>query len=94
MLFKITVRSTIDYGLQIYYHTLKLTEKERFEIIKYSTTKLVTGALQTTSKFKLYKELGWETLKKRADYLGLTSFHKVHKNKCRPMIKENIPTIA
>ena len=52
MLFKITVRSTIDYGLQIYYHTLKLTEKERFEIIKYSTTKLVTGALQTTSKFK------------------------------------------
>ena len=29
MLYKITVRSTIDYGLQIYYHSLTLTEKHR-----------------------------------------------------------------
>ena len=36
MLYKITVRSTIDYGLQIYYHSLKLTEKERYERIQYS----------------------------------------------------------
>ena len=56
MLYKITVRSTIDYGLQIYYHSLKLTEKERYERIQYSAARLVTGTLQTTSKFKLFEE--------------------------------------
>ena len=87
MLYKITVRSTIDYGLQIYYHSLKLTEKERYERIQYSAARLVTDTLQTTSKFKLFEELGWETISDRADYLGITLFHKVHRNECRPMIK-------
>ena len=49
-------RSTIDYGLQIYYHSLKLTEKEINERIQYSAARLVKGTLLTTNKFKLFEE--------------------------------------
>ena len=65
-------------------------EKQRYERIQYSAARLVTGTLQTTSKFKLFEELGLETISDRADYLGITLFHKVHKNECRPMIKESL----
>ena len=90
LLYKLTVRSVLDYGLQIYYNTLKLTEKNRLDRIQYSAAKLVTGTLHTTSKIKLNQELGWETISDRANYLGITLFHKIHKNETRPLIKTNM----
>ena len=38
--------------------TLLQNVKERYERIQYSAARLVTGTLQTTSKFKLFEELG------------------------------------
>ena len=90
MLFKLNLRSVLDYGLAIFYHTLTLTDKERLDRIQYSATKLVTGCLHTTSKHKLNLELGWETIGERARYLGITLFHKIHKNETRPLIKSNM----
>ena len=90
MLYKITVRSILDYGLPIFYHTLNLTDKLRLDRIQYSAAKLVTGCLHTTSKHKLNLELGWETIGERARYLGITLFHKIHKNETRPLIKSNM----
>ena len=52
---------------------------------------MVTGCLHTTSKHKLNLELGWETIGERARYLGITLFHKIHKNETRPLIKSNMP---
>ena len=66
MLYKLNVRSVLDYGLPIFYHTLNLTDKERLDRIQYSAAKLVTGCLHTTSKHKLNLELGWETIGERA----------------------------
>jgi hypothetical protein len=43
-----------------------------------------------TSKCKLNLELGWETIADRAKYLGITLFHKIHKNETRPLIKSNM----
>ena len=81
----------LDYGLQIYYHTLKLKEKCRLDRIKYSAAKLVTGCnLHTTNMVKLNKELVWETIGERAYYLGITLFHKIHLNETRPLIKSNM----
>ena len=77
---QLTVLSVLDYGLQIYYHTLKQAEKCRLDRIQYSAAKLVTGTLHTTSMVKLNKELGWETIGERAIYLGITLFHKIHRN--------------
>ena len=45
LLYKITVRSVIDYGLPVYFKTLTQTEISRLEQIQYRAAKLVSGAL-------------------------------------------------
>ena len=94
LLYKITVRSVIDYGLPIYYHTLKLTEKNRLEQLQYKSAKLVTGALHLTSKDKLNTELGWETISTRADTLGLGIFYRILVGESRPLIRQCMPAFA
>jgi len=90
ILYKLTVRSIFDYALPVYFNSLKITEKDRLDRIQYRAAKLVTGTLNYTNKSKLYQELGWETVQARADYLGLTLFHKIHSNETRPLIRRNM----
>ena len=90
ILYKLTIRSIFDYGLIVYYNSLKVTDKDRLDRIQYSAAKLVTGALHHTSKAKLYNTLGWETIHERAEFLGMTLFHKIHCNETRPLIKTNM----
>ena len=71
ILYKLTVRSIIDYGLVIYYQTLKQTEMGRLAQIQYRAAKLCTGALHYTSQTKLEYDLGWEPIEARAEFLGL-----------------------
>ena len=78
LLYKLTVRSVIDYGLVIYFHTLKQTQKAKLYQVQYRAAKLCTGALKFTSQAKLEKELAWESISERADFLGLCIFHKIH----------------
>ena len=78
LLYKITVRSVIDYALPVYFKTLKQTEMSRLENLQYRAAKIVTGAYHYTSREKLNTELGWETIEKRADILGLNIFQKIH----------------
>ena len=87
LLYKVTVRSVIDYALPIYANTLKQTELARLERVQYRAAKLVTGALHFTSKEKLNLELGWETIKTRIEFLGLSLFHKIHLHETRPLIR-------
>ena len=87
LLYKVTVRSVIDYALPIYANNLKQTEITRLEQLQYRAAKLVTGALYFTSREKLNVELGWETIKKRIEFLSLTLFHKIHLRETRPLIK-------
>ena len=44
-----------------------------------------------TSKEKLFSELGWETIEKRAYILGICLFHKIVKGETRPLIKSLLP---
>ena len=78
LLYKLTVRSIIDYCMPVYFGNLRVTEINRLEQIQYRAAKLVTGALKYTSKIKLFIELGWESLQTRYDCLGLGLFHKIH----------------
>ena len=91
MLYKNLVLSIVDYALPIYCNSLRQTELRRFEDIQYKAAKLVTGALHLTSKAKLNSELGWETIKCRANLLGLNIFHKIHRNETRPLVKKCMP---
>ena len=53
LLYKLTVRSVIDYALPVYYKTLRQTEMSRLESLQYRAAEIVTGALHYTSKDKL-----------------------------------------
>ena len=75
VLYKLTVRSVVDYALPVYYHTLKVTEKALLDKIQYTAGKIVTGALHYTNSTKLNQELGWESISDRADLLGLSLIH-------------------
>ena len=93
LLYKLTIRSVLDYGLAIYFHTLKVTEIARLNQIQYRAAKLCTGALHFTSQAKLENDLGWETIATRADFLGLNLFQKIHLHQTRPLIKKCMPEI-
>ena len=87
LLYKLTVRSVIDYGLLVYYKALKLTDLARLDNIQYKAAKLVTGAFHLTNKEKSNKELGCETISERGDILSLSFFHKIHLGETRPLLK-------
>ena len=86
LLFKITVRSVIDYVLPLYSNTLKQAKLARLQL-QYRGAKLVSDALHSTSKDKLNKALGWESIKKRIDFLGLCIFHKIHRQESRHLVQ-------
>ena len=49
ILYKLTVRSVLDYGLPVFYNSLKQTEKVRLDNLQYRAAKVVTGAFQYSS---------------------------------------------
>ena len=87
LLCKIIVRSLIDYSLPLFANNLKLTEIKRLENLQYRAARVVTGALNFTSKERLFIELGWETIGDRSKLLGLCFFHKIHVHETRPLIR-------
>ena len=74
-------------------NTLKRTEISRLENLQYRAAKLVTWAFHYTNRDNLNIELGWETIKKRYDILGLNIFHKIHCHETRPLIRTCMPKL-
>ena len=91
LLYKLTVRSVIDYGLIVYFNSLKVAQINRLRQIQYRAAKLCTGALHFTNQASLEKDLAWESLTERASFLSLSLFHKVHLDLTRPLIKTIMP---
>ena len=91
VLYKITVRSVLDYSLPVYFNSLTAKQKAKLEKIQYTAAKIVSGALHNTSRVSLNEELAWESIDTRAQFLGLTIFHKIVKNETRPLIRECLP---
>ena len=85
LLYKITVRSVVDYALPLYSNNLKLTDLARLDRLQYKAGKLVTGALHFTSRDKLNIELGWENFQTRIKFLGLSLLQKIHKHETGPL---------
>ena len=88
LLFKLTVRSLLDYSLPLFGNNLRQSDISRLEKLQYRAAKIVTGALHYTSRDKLYIELGWETIPERIKFLGLCIFHKVHIHETRPLLRK------
>ena len=94
ILYKLQIRSVIDYGLIIFYNTLKQSYITRLNRIQYCSARVVTGALPYTSRVKLDLDLGWEDLSTRYEMLGLSMFHKIAHNNVRPLIKSIMPPLV
>ena len=91
LLYKVCVRSTVEYGLVLYWHSLKQTEAARIRQIQYRGARIVTGALPFTSQSKLESDLALGTVDNRAKFLRLTIVHKIHLGLTRPLIRNCMP---
>lgn len=92
-LYKMHVRSCIEYCLQVYGNGLNKTQIAKLERIQYRAARLATGTLTSTSSAKLNEELGWETIATRIKHLSLNHFQKIVTNNTRPLIRELIPPL-
>ena len=93
LLYKLTVRSVLEYGMIAYYHCLKPVQLRKLSQVQYRAAKLCTGALHFSSQLKLEQDLAWESLDSRADFLGLTAFHKMRFDQVRPLVKSCMPVL-
>ena len=93
LLYKLTVRSVVEYAMVVFYNSLKQTQLKRLDQIQYRAAKLCTGALHFTSQIKLEQDLSWESVSDRAEFLGLTVFHKIRDFETRPLIKKCMPNL-
>ena len=48
LLYKLTVRSVVDYALPVYYKSLRVTELARLEKLQYKASKIVEGTFLNT----------------------------------------------
>ena len=71
-MYKVTVRSVIDYSNRL----------------QYRAAKLVTGALHFSIRKKLNQELGCESIIKRMEFHGLSLFKKIHFSETNPLIEK------
>ena len=63
---------------------------DMFDQIQYKAAKLVGSALHYTRQHKLETNLGWESMKSRAEVLGLTVYHKIHFNKTNNVLYSSV----
>ena len=77
---KAFVRPHLDYGHIIYDQAHNISFHQKSESLKYNACLAITGAINGSSREKLYQELGFESLQQRHRYKKLCSFYKVFKN--------------
>ena len=64
-IYKSFVRPHVDYGDTIYDHPNNDSFDDMTERVQYNAALAITGEIKGTSQLKLYKELGFESLKFR-----------------------------
>ena len=93
ILYKLHVRSSIDYGISVFGPSLNNQQLEKLDNLQYRAAKIVTGALKFTSKENLQRELGWENTRTRIEYICLTQFHKIVHRETTPLIRDCLPPL-
>ena len=86
LMYKSMVRSHIDYVLPVFGPSLSNKQILQLE-------KLQCRAMIRINTDKLYKELGWESIRTRIYFLSICIFRKIHTLKTRPIIKSCLPPI-
>ena len=76
-IYKSFLRPLVDYGDIIYDQPNNESFCEKLESIQYNAALAITGAIQGTSRDKIYAELGLESLKARRRYKRLSCMFKI-----------------
>ena len=85
------MRRLIDYGDIIYDQPHNESFCEKIESVQYKATLAITGAIQGTSRDKIYRELGLESLKSRRWYKRLVCMFKIMNEKSPNYLINLIP---
>ena len=65
IIYKFFIRPHLDYGDIIYDQSYNTSFHQRLESLQYNAALPIAGAIRSTSKEKLYNELGLESLQHR-----------------------------
>ena len=90
-IYKAFLRPLVDYGDIIYDQPQNESFCEKIESAQYRAALAVTGAIQGTSRDKLYHELGLESLKSRRWYKRLSCMFKTMKREAANYLINLIP---
>ena len=90
-IYKAFLRPLVDYGDIIYDHPQNESFCNKLELVQYKAALAVTGAIQGTSRDKLYQELGLESLKLRRWYKCLSCMFKIMKKEAPNYLVNLIP---
>ena len=74
--YKLYVRPHLGYG-DVIFHQRSADLMKPLESLQYKAGLIVAGCWKGTSKIKLYKELGWESLSERRTFHRLTLYYKI-----------------
>ena len=90
-IYKAFLRLLIDYGDIIYDQTQNESFFEKLESVQYKAALAITGAIQCTSRDKIYQELGLELLKSRRWYKRLSFMFKITKEEAPNYLINLVP---
>ena len=78
-LYKSLIRPQMEYA-DILWDGCSVSESDLLEHVQYQSARVVTGAMQGTSKSRLLEELAWEDLKTRRSIHKLVLYFKIVNN--------------
>ena len=91
-IYKSFIRPHLDYGDVIYDQAYTASFHQKIESVQYNSALAITGAIRGSSKEKLYRELGLESLEKSRWYRKLCCFYKIFRNQSPEYLFNIIPT--
>ena len=89
-IYKSFVRPNLDYGDIIFDKLNNESFKSRIESIQYKACVAITRAIQGTSRERLYRELGLESLSGRCWFRKLTFFYKIVQGLSPPYLSKYV----
>ena len=90
-IYKAFLRPLIDYGDIIYDQPQNESFCDKLESVQYKAALAITGAIQGTSREKIYQELGLESLKNRRWYKRLCCMFKIMNEEAPKYLTNMIP---
>ena len=90
-IYKSFIRPHLDYADVIYDQPHNQTFSDRIESVQYNAALSITGAIKGTSRERLYRELGLESLSNRRWYRRLTMFFNIASGNCPTYLTNILP---